>query len=454
MHIDFKQVFGALALKIREIAKEHDIPIVENVPLARALYKTVQVGEGVPRSLYKAVAEILAFVYRIKKNKSFNKELGYSYLSYLLGRTYGEIAKAGKTFEKSKKVNSLFCIVYNLGKISIQEKEGGPSREISFSSTLRQKIGHHIFGNHWALHIKEALEQNGLLNRPIHIISSNLHSVMNCFYAQGALSRRKPNKNLDELAKILSKDKSKALREDVRKYAIANGMIEVNDTTGVNIGVQIFDSKRTSKQDFQFKSRKKPKSRKDYVIIVMDYAFGEQAFELMDELLKPHDVDNKKVPLKVKSVNVMGKAGILQGGKGDIMIPTSFTFEGSTDNYPINNAIDRKDMTSTELDIYEGAMVTVLGTSLQNKDILRYFHKSSWKAIGIEMEGAHYQKAIQAAAKIRHSISPDVDVRYAYYASDNPLQTGSTLASGGLGIDGVLPTYKITQSFLNSIIYG
>jgi flagellar biosynthetic protein FlhB len=58
-----------LALRIREIAKNHDIPIVENVPLARALYKTVKVGEGVPRSLYKAVAEILAFVYRLKRKK-------------------------------------------------------------------------------------------------------------------------------------------------------------------------------------------------------------------------------------------------------------------------------------------------------------------------------------------------------------------------------------------------
>lgn len=58
-----------LAMRIREIAKEHGVPIVENVPLARALYKTVKVGQGVPRSLYKAVAEILAFVYRIKKNK-------------------------------------------------------------------------------------------------------------------------------------------------------------------------------------------------------------------------------------------------------------------------------------------------------------------------------------------------------------------------------------------------
>lgn len=58
-----------VAMRIREIAKEHDIPIVENVPLARALYKTVKVGQGVPRSLYKAVAEILAFVYRLKRKK-------------------------------------------------------------------------------------------------------------------------------------------------------------------------------------------------------------------------------------------------------------------------------------------------------------------------------------------------------------------------------------------------
>ena len=58
-----------LALKIREIAKEHDIPIVENIMLARTLYKTVKVGQGVPRSLYKAIAEVLAFVYKRKRQK-------------------------------------------------------------------------------------------------------------------------------------------------------------------------------------------------------------------------------------------------------------------------------------------------------------------------------------------------------------------------------------------------
>jgi len=58
-----------MAMKIREIAKEHDIPLVENVPLARSLYKSVKVGEAVPRSAYKAVAEVLAFVYKLKRKK-------------------------------------------------------------------------------------------------------------------------------------------------------------------------------------------------------------------------------------------------------------------------------------------------------------------------------------------------------------------------------------------------
>lgn len=58
-----------LALRIREIAKANDIPIVENIMLARTLYKTVKVGQGVPRTLYKAVAEILAFVYKLRRKQ-------------------------------------------------------------------------------------------------------------------------------------------------------------------------------------------------------------------------------------------------------------------------------------------------------------------------------------------------------------------------------------------------
>lgn len=56
-----------LALKIRELAKEAKIPIVENKPLARALYKECEVGDFVPRELFQPVAEVLAYVYRTLK---------------------------------------------------------------------------------------------------------------------------------------------------------------------------------------------------------------------------------------------------------------------------------------------------------------------------------------------------------------------------------------------------
>jgi flagellar biosynthetic protein FlhB len=59
-----------IALKIREIAREHDIPIVENVPLARALYATVEVDDEIPVEHYHAVAEIIGYVMGLKRGLS------------------------------------------------------------------------------------------------------------------------------------------------------------------------------------------------------------------------------------------------------------------------------------------------------------------------------------------------------------------------------------------------
>ncbi len=55
-----------IAQKIREVAEEHDIPIVEDQPLARVLFKMCDVGQMIPVHLYRAVAEVLAYVYRLK----------------------------------------------------------------------------------------------------------------------------------------------------------------------------------------------------------------------------------------------------------------------------------------------------------------------------------------------------------------------------------------------------
>jgi flagellar biosynthetic protein FlhB len=59
-----------IAFKIREVAKEYDIPIVENVPLARSLYATVDIDEEIPVEHYHAVAEVIGFVMRLKRGFS------------------------------------------------------------------------------------------------------------------------------------------------------------------------------------------------------------------------------------------------------------------------------------------------------------------------------------------------------------------------------------------------
>lgn len=395
-----------------------------------------------------------ALVETMDKGGEINVESGFTYLNTILGRTYDQVQMAYEKFENADGVNNLFKIVHSMGRLSMDEFISNLDREITFSPALRESLGHHVYGEKWADNIKKILWENKLFERPIHIISANLHSVMNTLYCKAALGETNTYNNLEQCAELLSQSENQDLRDMVHDYAIDHGMYEVSNTKGTNIGVQIFDTAKIN-PELACEGLVFPKKSKETspVIIVMDYAFGEQAYETMDELLKPFSIHDKRMPMNVVSVNIMGKAGILEGNKGDIMIPSAHVFEGSADNYPFDNALSAKNFEGSGLGVYEGTMISVLGTSLQNKDILTYFLKSSWKAIGLEMEGAHYQKAIQSASKVRRSISENVILRYAYYASDNPLETGSTLASGSLGLDGVRPTYWITSEMLKGCLF-
>jgi hypothetical protein len=383
--------------------------------------------------------------------EEFDREVACSYLSHVIGRTFDETHVAVQKFETSPHTSSLFSIVYHLGKLAMDETFNGRDREISFSSTLRQRVGHHVYGELWANTIKTVLFEKGLIERPIHIISANLHSVINTIYGHQALGLSSFDE-IESIALDISTGAKVNKGKEIWNFALKNGLIEVHDASGTNINVQVIDTAKMSK-DSLIPGVSVPKDeKKKPVILIMDYAFGEQAYECFDELLKPYDhVNGKSYPLNVHSASIMGKAGILTGRKGDIMIPTSHVFEGTADNYPIKNELKKSDFDGFGLGVYEGTMFTVLGTSLQNKDVLSYLMESSWQAIGLEMEGAHYQKAIQSESKIRQNIGKNVKVLYAYYASDNPLETGSTLASGALGMDGVRPTYLITYKILEKL---
>ena len=132
------------------------------------------------------------------------------------------------------------------------------------------------------------------------------------------------------------------------------------------------------------------------------------------------------------------------------MLATAHVMEGTAHNYIVDNELVSEDF-DKDTAVFSGPMVTVLGTSLQNRDVLERFHSSSWNAVGLEMEGAHYQRAINAAI-IQGHLPSKIKLRYAYYASDNPLLSGQTLASGPMGIEGIKPTYMITKVLLNKIL--
>jgi len=388
----------------------------------------------------------------VQKNKltQAEREVALIHTANILGRTFVEVKSVYEKLATKKDPERFLRIIYWLGKQAIDEEITGEKRTITFSTLLREGLGHHIHGERWADTIKEALYKNKLLERPIHIISSNMHSVLNSLFAQSALKKEFPREGPLEIYEALSQPRNHKLQDKVLAMARKNGMIEIDDTSGANIDVQIFDLARLTEDACCYEVPGVPEAEKP-VIIVMDYAFGEQAYECIDELLKPYKKNGKPLFLEVVSLSIMGKAGILDGEKGDLMIPSAHIFEGTADNYPFINELCKADFEGNGLKVYEGTMVTVLGTSLQNRDILNFFHESTWNVIGLEMEGVHYQKAIQSASKIRKSIREDVKVRYAYYASDNPLKTGHTLASGGLGTTGVKPTYLITDKILTQI---
>jgi flagellar biosynthesis protein FlhB len=64
-----------MALKIREVAGKHSVPIVENSPLARALHATVEIDQQIPPEHYKAVAEVIGYVMRLRRMVSAGADM-------------------------------------------------------------------------------------------------------------------------------------------------------------------------------------------------------------------------------------------------------------------------------------------------------------------------------------------------------------------------------------------
>jgi len=375
-------------------------------------------------------------------------------LSIILGRTFQETQKTYEYLEFNRinhqSNDSLFQIIYQIGKRMLAERENSNNMlTISFTPALKEMIGHNPYSEKWAESIKQKIIASGLEKRPVHIISANLHSIRNLLY--GYAAARDSDISVDETDIYKTIEILRNKDQLIREYALNHGFYELQDNANIMVDAQLIDSKYFKEMAFHplLNINTSNFNAHSPILFVMDYAFGTQAFDTFDRLLEPCCVDTSEIPFDVKSISVMGKAGILCGKKGDIMLATSHVFEGIPDNYFFDNDLSPSDFDGS-IPVFEGPIITVYGTSLQNRNVLEKFKNTNWKAIGLEMEGGHYQRAISAAI-IKSNISPDIKIRYAYYASDNPLISGQTLASGSMGQEGIKPTYMITKAIIEKI---
>ncbi len=207
-----------------------------------------------------------------KKLTLVEKEKAISHTANVLGRTFAEIMDIYEAFATADKPDRFLHVVYWLGKIAIEEVKDNNKRTITFSPILRERLGHHIHGEIWATEIKDVLKANNLLSRPIHIISANMHSVMNSIFATPILKSKYKDKSDFFIFEELSKSGANALRNKVEEVALKLGMIFLPDASGTNIDLQIFNTEKIDWLKSAFPSVKT--SKEAPVLIVMDYVFS------------------------------------------------------------------------------------------------------------------------------------------------------------------------------------
>ena len=229
------------------------------------------------------------------------REVLVAHLSSILGRSFEETFKADANFSTEERPDRLFEVIYWMGKLALNEILEDKKHEITFSAILRDRIGHHRYGDDWAQNIKLKLHEKNLLHRPLHIISANMHSVMNSIYAPLLLQEEAIKHEGTALYELIGDSSNKPLRKKIKKGARSHGLTFIKDSTGANIDVQIIDTQEIDFDKTRFSTQKRGEEMP--VLIVMDYAFGEQAYETLDELLKPfRNSTGEKTHLNVESV--------------------------------------------------------------------------------------------------------------------------------------------------------
>lgn len=323
-----------------------------------------------------------------------------------------------------------------------------------------------------------------LLERPVYFISSNTHSVANLLSGfamqcqpeldeflhcpgnddllaewEDIRSRKAPASQENFLYYVLKKytqTGNPALLERQTAHERACGISRVASEHYFDVDAQVIEVRhlqpghfdpRLGTEGFDFLQHS------DALILNIDYPLGFAAYNILTKVAEHAS--------PVLGVYIMGKAATLNGRLGDVMIPGVVYDEHSQNTYMFQNALCAGDVTpnlvfGTVLDNQKS--VSVLGTFLQNADLMDVFYREGYT--DIEMEAGPYLSAMYEMYRPkRHPVNEIVnlygapfDVGILHYASDTPLGKGKNLGAGALSYFGMDSTYACSVAILRRIL--
>jgi hypothetical protein len=293
----------------------------------------------------------------------------------------------------------------------------------------------------------------------VHIISSNTHSVTNCLspwvaenaerlLAWGREHRPEimtagwataSDRLIALLRPYLESHPEAALERAQRDREVS---VSLGETAFTGIAVELFNLEALGATAVDAEL---PTTGRRGLIVNIDYAFGQQAEPIIANLA---NLFGKRV----RSVNILGKAGGLRGNRGDILVATAFVtqLDDALQCPPVEVDIDRLRSRIPEREIFVGRILTVLGTILQNDTLLHTYDKL-WDCVGLEMEGSFYCRQLIESRELG-ILRDDVELRFLYYISDLPLRHDASLSASLTAVEGIPPLYAITREILTAIL--
>ena len=347
------------------------------------------------------------------------------------------------------------------------------------------QVGYARMTRRWWQPVHESLAEQALVDRPLYLVSSNTHSLVNI--ATGVARERE--KVLVEFVEQLPEDdilrtELEAFREGRTEgswenflYFVARlyfdshgeegrqarrrseaecGVSHIRSATALRVPAQIIPLARLRPE------RMDPRlgdvdadalAAADGVIVNIDYPLGMAAYNILREVA----VDNAML----RGVYVLGKAATLNADVGDVMLSTVVHDEHSGSTYWLDNAFSVDDL-APDLRFGSGLdnqrAVTVKSTFLQNRSYLDFYYREAFTVV--EMEAGPYCNALYEISDAdRHPVNEavnfsrlPVDFGIIHYASDTPYTQARTLGARGLSYYGLDSTYASSLAIMRRVL--